>query len=49
MRQEKKTNKKHPFNALTEFDKAMRHLITVPKEVVDKKMAEESAKKKRKK
>ncbi|MBC8354068.1 MAG: hypothetical protein H8E66_18915 [Planctomycetes bacterium] len=40
---------RHEFEALPEFDKAMRHLITVPKETVDKKMAAEQAKKKRKK
>jgi hypothetical protein len=45
----RRTNTKHEFEALPEFDKAMRHLITVPKEVVDKKMAEDQAKKKRKK
>lgn len=37
------------FEDLTEFDKAMLHLITAPKEVVDKKMAAEQANKKRKK
>jgi hypothetical protein len=39
----------HKFESIPEFDKAMRHLVTVPKETVDKKMAKERAKKKRKK
>lgn len=39
----------HLFDAIPGFAKAMRHLATVSKEAVDRKMAEEQAKKRRKK
>ena len=51
MSRQKKTDKvkPHAFEALGEFDRAMRHIASVPKEAVDKKMAAEKSQKKRKK
>jgi hypothetical protein len=51
MSRPKKTDKAkpHAFESLGEFDRAMRHIVSVPKEAVDKKIAAEQAKKKRKK
>ena len=45
----KRKTARHKFEALTDFDIAMRHLVTVPKEVVEKRITAEKAKKKRKK
>lgn len=39
-------NKNHRFESLGDFDKAIRHIATVPKEVVDERVADEKARRK---
>ena len=39
----------HEFASIPDFDKAMRHLVSVPKEVAEKKVAEKQHNKKRRK
>lgn len=36
-------NKPHKFTSLNEFDRAIRHIVTVPKEAVDERMKAEKA------
>jgi len=44
----KTTVKGHTFEALTAFDKAIRHIATVPKEVVDERIDQQKAERKEK-